>query len=162
MTDDFIKKLEEKGATFYFILIWMDVSSLLLFMLAQEWIDKMWKKLTGKSDVGLDTKCNMLYTSYLSHGWSRALSFVTNPSSAHTTTMNGIKTATVDRSLPSDRDSRTYNDPSCPQVNLVYPQILYPRLKVHGHASHTLQCTFLRFVTCHPSRLRHNSTTTTR
>jgi hypothetical protein len=32
----------------------------------------------------------------------------------HTTTMDGIKKATVDGSLASDRDSQTYSDLSCP------------------------------------------------
>lgn len=41
---------------------------------------------------------------YLSHGWSTAPSFVTNPSSAHTTEIDGVKKATVGRSLASDRD----------------------------------------------------------
>jgi hypothetical protein len=40
MTDDFIKKLEEKCATFYFILIWMDVSSLLTLLHASPGMDR--------------------------------------------------------------------------------------------------------------------------
>ncbi|KIM78080.1 hypothetical protein PILCRDRAFT_602906 [Piloderma croceum F 1598] len=47
---------------------------------------------------------------------------MTNPSSAHTTTTDGAKKATVDRSLASDRDSWTYSDPSGPQVNPLNPQ----------------------------------------
>ncbi|KIM74719.1 hypothetical protein PILCRDRAFT_695636 [Piloderma croceum F 1598] len=43
-----------------------------------------------------------LTKSYLSQEWSTAPCFVTNPSSAHTTTMDGIKKAAVDRPLASD------------------------------------------------------------
>jgi hypothetical protein len=53
-----------------------------------------------------------LLLAYLSHGYSTAPSSVTNLSSANTTTTDGVKEATVDRSSASDRDSRTYSDPS--------------------------------------------------
>ena len=60
---------------------------------------------------------------YPSHEWSMALSFMSNPLSAHTTITDSVKKPTVDRSLASDRDSRTYSDLSCPQMNPLYPQV---------------------------------------
>jgi hypothetical protein len=41
----------------------------------------------------------------------------------HLTTTDGVKKATVGGSSASDRDSRTYSDPSCLQVNPLYPQV---------------------------------------
>jgi hypothetical protein len=52
-----------------------------------------------------------------------APSFMTNPSSAHTTTMDGVKKATVDRSLASDL--------SCPEVNPLYPQVGNAHIAIH-------------------------------
>ncbi|KIM83733.1 hypothetical protein PILCRDRAFT_434436 [Piloderma croceum F 1598] len=71
----------------------------------------------------LPPRKNIPASTNLSHRWSTAPSCVTNPSSTHPITTDGVKKATVDRSSASDRDSRTYNDPSCPPVNPLYPQV---------------------------------------
>jgi hypothetical protein len=44
---------------------------------------------------------------------------------------DGVNEATVDRSpVSGDRDFRTYSDPSCPQVNPLYPQVGNVRITI--------------------------------